>query len=146
MRWCLFFAVALDHKARLRDEIQLLITAHLRKRRHELTNQHLIPPILLHPTSIGRTCTPRNHPRIGDKHKLTGRFLDAVGEPEMTDKEALAEYLVDLLTAAGAAMIASQAAREDIARNYEAEATVAHPAVAVVLRRAAARVRGGGTA
>lgn len=62
--------------------------------------------------------------------------------PESTEAEALREFLLDLLVRAPDVMLSTPEGRDEVALDYERQAHSAHPAVAIVLRVAAQRLRG----
>lgn len=62
--------------------------------------------------------------------------------PEQTDAEALHAFALELLTDLPPKMFDHLGGRAVLAELYEEQAETAHPAVAVVLHVAAAKVRG----
>ncbi len=62
--------------------------------------------------------------------------------PESTEAEALREFLLDLLISAPNVLLSTPEGRDAVAVDYERQAHSAHPAVAIVLRVAAAKIRG----
>jgi len=62
--------------------------------------------------------------------------------PEETEAEALRAFLLDLLISTSGVLLSTPDGREVVAVGYEEQAHSAHPAVAIVLRVAARKVRG----